>query len=261
MNQNKLIKSISDSTGIKKRELSEAAGFIWKSVTDNLVEKKKLILKNFGDFRIVRRRTGIYEDKNDIFIVIPPKNTVVFNFYGKANTSDYCPETDEITNNISLRFFINANDSVKIVNLFFNGISKCLNEGKSFKAAGFGEFKVTGYDSVSKTKTIKLILSRKLSGKINNDFDNLKVKRIYRQLPEILIDRDEFNFTISDEFKQQMKMQSEPDVVKPEQLEKEILSVSSNLKRLISEELLKLHKEITELGFQSGNKKEINLWR
>lgn len=261
MDKKKIINEVSEKTGIKKKKLNAMTDYVFKSVIRNIVNNKIAVINNFGEFRLIRRKTRIIEDKHNVYIVIPPASVIIFNLFGKNDTRNEPDGTEEIINGMMIKFSLNADEARKIFDNIFSFVKESLLNGKKFKAELFGEFKSVKLNPKDRHAEVVFKSSKNLKAKTNYEFDNLKVCRIYIQKPEVFEEKEKFEFKISEEFRSKIKNFGQSEVIHTSDIESETMKMSNNLKRLISEELLKLHREITDLGIKAKLYNDINLWR
>ncbi|HMS64131.1 MAG TPA: hypothetical protein PKD83_02625, partial [Ignavibacteria bacterium] len=115
----------------------------------------------------------------------------------------------------------------------------------------FGEFKSISFDKVFFKP------SKKLQRKINYNFNNLEIAEIEFQENQFTDDQNEFEYKMSEEFKNNYKEICESAEENGESsFEETVLTVK---KKLISDELIKLHNEITDCNNLNTNYKSINL--
>lgn len=261
MNKKRVIKAVSDISGIKKKKINEMADYVFKVITDIIVINKIVVINNFGEFRLIKRNTRIIKDKNDVYIVIPPSNVIIFNLFKSEEHRKNSMNSEEIINRMMIKFSINDEDATMIFKNIFSTVRDFLLKGKKFKAGSFGEFQSVKLNSKDRHAEVIFKSSGKLKAKTNYEFENLKVCRIYIQKPEVFEEKEQFEFEITEEFKSKLKDLKENEFVQTTDIESETVKISNNLKRLISEELLKLHREITDLGLKTKQFNEVNLWK
>lgn len=162
-----------------------------------------------------------------------------------------------IVSAISIRFILNKDEAKKTVDNVFKIMTESMKDNKSLNIPKFGKFKLISSET-GKDKFVRFLPSKKLSKKINYDFSDLEKKELSYSEPESVKVKDEFSYTISKEFLKQKK-ESEGSGENLSQVKDEIAAGEENTKKLISDELVKLHHEIIE--FSQGNQEgSNNLW-
>jgi len=164
---------------------------------------------------------------------------------------------NEIISSISIEFILSKDEAEKTVDIIFEILRENLRGNKNLDIPKFGEFKVipsdTGNDS-----SVRFSPSKKLLKKVNCFFSDLKKIELQYDEPEILKINDELKYTPSEEFVKQNK-ESEKSEDEIPLLQEEESTDEENRKKLIPEELVKLHKEIIEPRNYSEDRSK-DLW-
>jgi len=163
----------------------------------------------------------------------------------------------DIISATSIEFILSKNEAEKIVDIIFKIMSESLKENKNLDIPKFGEFKVISSDT-SNDRSVRFSPSKKLLKKVNYFFSDLEKTELQYIEPEIIKSNDEFSYTISKEFlKQKKELEISGNNILP--VKEETSTIGENVKKLISEELVKLHKEIIEFSNGSEERRN-NLW-
>lgn len=162
---------------------------------------------------------------------------------------------DEIISAFSIEFVISKEEAAKTVDTFFDLMTESIKTSKNLEISKFGEFKMIS-SRKQKDKSVIFYPAKRLSNSVNIYFSDLEEMDIKCDVPVNIDQNDEFDFHISKEFVKE-KEESEKNQKEIESAEEEIVANGENMKKLISDELVKLHKEIIELG---ADEKRNNLW-
>lgn len=260
MNQRKLIKKISLSEGIKKKKCSEISEYFWKSVFRVLLEEGIVRINNFGEFKIVRDEMRILQEDNLKCKVIPPKDIIGFEYYELSEPSGKLSGIDSIINDLSIEFILSKKDSEMIILLMLFNMRYCFEKKKDFSLENFGDFKVQ--NKKSKNTSVRFLPAKKLSKRANYNFNNLEVCKIHTEIPGTLIENENLSFKLMDDFREVLLNDDEEDtkvIQEAETLKSD--SENKGMRKLISEEVVKLHKEITDKENEIQKDKNTNLWR
>ena len=149
---------------------------------------------------------------------------------------------NDIISAVSIEFGLSKEQSEITVNNVFLSVSQALKKNKFLEIQKFGKFKlIADKDSESRYAEVRYIPSRKLSVRINSKFDNLKKTKIkFRTAPEI---EDDFKSQIE---KNEKSSEIKNDDITSQEKPKEEKINMQGQRKLISEDLVKLHKEITK---------------
>ncbi|MBV6478013.1 MAG: hypothetical protein HGGPFJEG_00760 [Ignavibacteria bacterium] len=260
MNKKKIIKSAAVKTGYKKKKINEIADYIFISIIREAIKNKSAYINGLGEFCLKKSRMRIIEDKSNVYIVIPPLNYLLFEFGIIAEAARRKSISENIMNELMLKFLLTESEATEIFEIIISGVRECLLKNKKFKSGVIGEFKLVTLGADGKQTEVILRNSDYVKSKINRDYDNLKVRKIYIQKPDAFEEKEKFDFKISDDFRNKIK-ESSNEKTGFQDIESETKKMNLNLRKLISDELLKLHREITELSIKSKPLSDINLWR
>lgn len=187
---------------------------------------------------------------------------------------------NDIISAVSIEFGLSKEQSEKVVSGIFNSIGQTLKKDRCLEIKKFGKFKITpGKDTGDKFYYVKFTPSEKLSKRVNSNFENLKKIKQKIELNgfkeksfEFIPDRD---IILPAEIIRPgvNEMQSGSNVIKNDEqkitvsdvpMEKSTEHKLSGQRKLISEDLIKLHKEITEIEKpvkdKGGESSDNNLW-
>ena len=202
---------------------------------------------------------------------------------------------DDIISAVSIEFGLSNIQSEKVVTGIFNSIAQELKKNSGFKFKKFGKFKlITDKEKTPKLSSVRFTPSKKLSQRVNSNFENLKKIKLKNDLifsaertvemdpgkennksvGAIKTSGDEIQSSKTISGKSFVKKQPDIDFEKTDRLvkspgkqiqpEKETEQNLSGQRKLISEDLIKLHKEITEEDKTEKDIKDIssdtNLW-
>ena len=202
---------------------------------------------------------------------------------------------DDIISAVSIEFGLSNIQSEKVVTGIFNSIAQELKKNSGFEFKKFGKFKlITDKEKTPKLSSVRFTPSKKLSQRVNSNFENLKKIKLKNDLifsaertvemdpgkennksvGAIKTSGDEIQSSKTISGKSFVKKQPDIDFEKTDRLvkspgkqiqpEKETEQNLSGQRKLISEDLIKLHKEITEEDKTEKDIKDIssdtNLW-
>jgi len=149
---------------------------------------------------------------------------------------------NDIISAVSIEFGLSKEQSEITVNNVFLNVAQALKKNRVLEIQKFGKFKlVADKESVLRSAEVRFAPSRKLSLRINSKFDNLKkVKIKFGTAPDI---KDDFKSQIEkNEKSSEIKNNDNTSQAKPKE---EKINIQGQ-RMLISEDLVKLHKEITK---------------
>lgn len=158
---------------------------------------------------------------------------------------------------ISIEFALSIKEAGRIVDIVFDVLEDFVKRNKNFEIRKFGKFSSVTVKSSDekKQRTLTFNPSKKLSKRANYNFDNLKKVKI-QVTDKIEIEQpDDFDHNLPDDFVKQIIEKSEDDIniVLEEQAEP-----VKGARILIPDNLIKLHKEITQDDKKEPGKE--NLW-
>lgn len=163
-------------------------------------------------------------------------------------------DKDTIISAISIEFGLSKEQSEIIVSNIFGSIVQSLRKNKNLEIQKFGKFKLI-LDKDSKTYIIKFTPSKKLSIRANSNFEGLKKVKLRQDFLKINEDVSEYKIP-------ETQSEKEPDILPPvivEAIKEDNEIIITGLPRkLISDDLIKLHKEITKEEENEPSKS--NLW-
>lgn len=271
MNKENLIKKISKDSKIKKKNCHKIFGKVIELITKDLKKGESVLLEGFGEFRIIRDEMKILIKKDRNKIVIPPKDLITFiPGDGRAGSQT---AGDKIKSAVSIEFGMSKKKAGNAVEAILTGLSGQLAKGKNIELQKFGKMIVSvKKGDTSGNKIISFVPSKKLAKRVNNNFENLKKVKMktgelnlnIEDIPEMneredkLIltkSEDKFEFKISEDFKKEIQK----DIGEPEIIIEDKEPAFANPKKLISENLVKLHKEIIQEN-KDASDEETNLW-
>lgn len=261
MNKSKLIKKIASESGIKSRKCEKFADSFFGGISKKLTEERKILIDKFGEFGIFRTEIRVIHSKENLFMVIPPGEHIEFR-YISSNENDFdFTSVEDIINNLSIDFTLSKSETEILVSKILSKIKNNLNGKKKFEYEKFGTFKVK--TDKKKNEIVKFISSGKLYKKINYCFNDLKTQKVITAPPEVLSENEIISYEISEEFKSNIKEENQdsPIGIQKKTNEKSKSETSKeSMRKLISEEVLKLHNEITKPDKISGEVNDDGLW-
>jgi len=258
LNKNNLIKIISEKSEIKKKKAEKIFDTVIDIISTDLKKRKNVYINDFGIFEIIRIHPEVLVNTENIKTVIPPRDIVKFGYYKESDFAHgISSKNGEIISVISIEYVLSRDTSEKIVFNIFETIKEVFNIRNNLNIPKFGDFIIEKNKSLNKGKdySIKFIPSKKLSRKVNYYFNDLKtVETDLPILKEVLNIKEnneennkEFEFAISEDFKNEYK-----EICKDKDeniIEGNYTSFDIEIKtKLISDETIKLHKEITDSG-------------
>jgi len=143
---------------------------------------------------------------------------------------------------VSIEFGLSKEQSETTLNNVFLNVVQTLKKNRALEIQKFGKFKlITEKENELKSLEVRFTPSKKLSVRINSKFDNLKkVKIKFGTAPVV---NDDFKSLIEkNEKSSELKME---DIYSQEKPKEEKTNIQGQ-RKLISEDLVKLHKEITK---------------
>lgn len=162
---------------------------------------------------------------------------------------------NDIISAVSIEFGLSKEQTEITVNNIFINIAQSLKKNKVLEIQKFGKFKLAAEkDSEVKLDEVRFSPSKKLSVRVNSKFDNLKKTKIkFGSVPII-------NYTL----RSPVKNNENPSEIKKSDInsKEEPKEVKINLlsqRKLISDDLVKLHKEITKEDKDESSSTN-NLW-
>lgn len=163
-------------------------------------------------------------------------------------------DKDNIISAISIEFGLSKEQSEIIVSNIFVSIAQSLRKNRNLEIQKFGKFKLI-LDKDSKTYIIKFTPSKKLSIRANNNFEGLKKVKLRQNFFKINEDVSDYKIP---ETERERESEILPTVI-PEAIkeDKEII-INPSPRKLISDDLIKLHKEITME--EESEPSKTNLW-
>ncbi|MBL8006205.1 MAG: HU family DNA-binding protein [Ignavibacteria bacterium] len=253
MKKKELIKIISGKTGIRKKVCKAVFDNVFERILILLCEKRYVRIENFGEFKVKRKRTEVKLNRENIKTVIPPEDIIVFKYTMNSEVSGKYDIIDKnlnwFINDISETEHISIDSAGKIYCVIFESMNECFDRKKNIEISSFGRFIVRkkSESGTGREEKVLFIPSGKVSGKINYNFSNLNASAYPVSGENIILRNNEFEFMISEEFKKTYLENSESgnEIIK-EETETAESSDSGFRKKLISAELIRLHKEITE---------------
>lgn len=262
MNKDNLIKLISKRSGLKRKKCESALDTITFLISKNLRNKRNVIIDNFGSFFINRKKTEVILIGNHIKKVFPPEDYISFKFSeNNIHKEGYslCPVKNKIISALSDQFKISKEDAGVFNECIFNTIKDCFRKNRKTEIPKLGEFKNIENNSAELRNSVNFIPLKKLAKNINHYFNGLKpelqkYKDIYSEYSDSVPE-----FKISEEFKSEYKeiCKESEDQFKDEVNYNDVYGIR---KKLISDELIELHKEITNTVSSEGTEKRTNLW-
>ena len=160
----------------------------------------------------------------------------------------------DIISAVSIEFGLSKEQAERTVNSLFTIIGQTLKKNKVLEIQKFGKFRLSSdKDNEAGTSEIKFAPSKKLSVRVNGKFDNLKkVKIKFGSVPDI----NEYTDSPIEKIEKPAEINN-PEITAPESKDDKI--ITQGQRKLISDDLVKLHKEITkEDKDESGSVH--NLW-
>lgn len=148
----------------------------------------------------------------------------------------------DIISAVSIEFGLSKEQAERTVNSLFTITGQTLKKNKVLEIQKFGKFRLTSdKENEAGTSEIKFAPSKKLSVRVNGKFDNLKkVKIKFGSAPDI----KDFQISTPDKNdKPAGPKQPETDISEQSNEDK---IIPGGQRKLISEDLVKLHKEITK---------------
>jgi nucleoid DNA-binding protein len=159
---------------------------------------------------------------------------------------------EELISAISIEFGLSKELSEKVINSMFSAIAQSLKKNKILKLQKFGKFKIVSEkDGSDKNASIKYYPSKKIAARVNGNFDNLrKVKLKLESEAGKLESKDP----------ETVRVLKDTSISIEKSIDEGIEITKEEVERvLISEDLIKLHDEITKKGKDEPDKS--GLWR
>jgi nucleoid DNA-binding protein len=162
---------------------------------------------------------------------------------------------NDIISAVSIEFGLSKEQTEITVNNIFINIAQSFKKNKVLEIQKFGKFKLTAEkDSKVKLAEVRFSPSKKLSVRVNSKFDNLKKTKIkFGSVP-----------IINDNLGSPVKKNENPSEIKKSEINakeepKEVKINAQSQRKLISDDLVKLHKEITK-DDKDDSSSTNNLW-
>lgn len=256
MNKNSFIKILSAKLNLKKNKCQSLFDFFTGFVSSELINKKNIYLDNFGEFIICRIGTKVKKNKKNTNIIIPPRNFILFNIHNNlaGNNSGIVTGSSKSANfrlisEISSEFKLTIDEAAVIINQIIDMLKEYFLIYKKIEFPKFGEFKIKRKIKPDNEEvfTVKFNPSKKIALKVNSDFSHLQELKMNRiKFPEINY------YSHSVQSKQELiqdfsAVRSNSEVInKSADQHKETTQFPGERKKIISDELIKLHKEIID---------------
>lgn len=262
MNKNNFIKHISQRSDQKRKKCGKALDIVTGMISKSLKNGVNVLIDNFGSFIISNKETEVRILKNHTKVVTPPENFIFFNFAGNriysGELTEYLSKSG-IAQAISAELKLIPEAASKLTENIFSSAADCFRNYTSIFIPKFGEFKPVKRKSEELIYTVEFFPSKKLSKKINCRFNNLKqVKLNFKELYSEYSDKG-LDYVISEEFRNKYKeICSESETLLND--EETIITEPEVRKKLISDELIELHKEIVNPFNGRVNDNKTNLW-
>ena len=162
---------------------------------------------------------------------------------------------NDIISAVSIEFGLSKEQSEITVNNVFLNVSQALKKNKVLEIQKFGKFKlIADKDSELRSSDVRFTPSKKLSVRINSKFDNLKKMKIKFGSAPVII--DDYKLPVkNNEKSSEIK---NDDITSQEKPKEEKINMHGQ-RKLISEDLVKLHKEITKEENDESSQAN-NLW-
>lgn len=162
---------------------------------------------------------------------------------------------NDIISAVSIEFGLSKEQSEITVNNVFLNIAQTLKKNKVLEIQKFGKFKlITDKDSELRSADVRFTPSKKLSVRINSKFDNLKKVKIKFGTAPVIIDKH-----ILPVKKNEKPSEIKNDDITSQDKPREEKIIIQGQRKLISEDLVKLHKEITKEENDESSPSN-NLW-
>ncbi|MDQ3022078.1 MAG: HU family DNA-binding protein [Bacteroidota bacterium] len=176
---------------------------------------------------------------------------------------------NDIKSEVSIEFGLSIEKAGRIVDSIFYAIADSLRKSKDIELRKFGKINIISKKDSQNNKLKKIIYfpSKKLAKSVNYNFENLTEQKIKSAVKEFdNSDKDKFDYKMSDEFIKEFKENKEEvlDIIVEYNEQKLEINIEDNVKstkagrQLIPDNLVKLHKEITEEETKENEKN--NLW-
>lgn len=168
MNKYSLINKANREAGIS-RHLSEFVfDFIITQIKNQISEQKYFFADYLGEFIVERRKMETREDyKLNALVLIPPKDKIVFKFFGDNPVESKTFGGLEIVKSAAKEFSISEDKVYEFYISLFKEISKAVLKGKNVNISEFGKFRL-------KNDKVKYSPARKFAKEINFNFCDLK---------------------------------------------------------------------------------------
>lgn len=253
MKKKELIKIISGKTGLKKKVCKSFLENVFERIPGLLSENKYVHIENFGEFKILRKRTEVKLNRENIKTVIPPEDYIDFRYTGNSEVTGAdvmnIRNLSGIIRDVSEAGNISIDSAGKIFYGIFETMKDCFDKKKSVEISSFGIFHLRNKSVTGTGKETKIVFipSEKVSRKVNYNFSNLQTYICSVSSDDNISGKNEFEFKISEDFKKAYRenADNENEFIYEESETAESIETGFG-KKLISTELIKLHKEITE---------------
>lgn len=262
MNKDNIIKLISKKSHLKRKKCETALDVVTGLISEKLRNKKNVIIDNFGSFSVKRKETEVILAGNYIKTVLPPEDYVSFEFWENDAYNDQyteCPSKKEIVTALSVQFLISKEEADNIFEIIFSTLINCFKNNRSIDLPKFGEFKTVKNNSGKLKNSVRFMPAKKLAKNINHCFsglrsENLKYNELYSGYSDNIPE-----YKMSDDFIESYKEMCRENEMKITE-DNEGTSETVIRKKLISDELVELHKEIINSVPSDRKENKTNLW-
>ncbi len=163
-------------------------------------------------------------------------------------------DKERIISAVSIEFGLSREQSEAAVNNIFTSINQLLRKNKNLEIQKFGKFKLI-QDNGGDSPVIKFIPSKKLSQRVNSNFENLTKVKMKNTVLQIT---DEKQIEPAKEEITELVTGSDDNIVVDLNSDEDEIVITEAPRKLISDDVIKLHNEITEE--KEDNPSGTNLW-
>lgn len=158
-------------------------------------------------------------------------------------------EKSSIKSAISIEYGLSREQSDRVVKSIFSNLSDYFIKNKKVEIQKFGKFKPVSAKSSDDSKEIKIkfIPSKKLANRINSNFEHLE---------KVKIRVDEAVINIAERIRDKAVDETTNQNKSTEVLTEEKNAPDTKPRKLLSEDLIKLHEEIVS---ETRDKKDVNV--
>ena len=241
MNNDDIIKRLSEKAEIRKKTAAKIVATITDSIESELRQGKQITLTEIGKLISVKISTSVSKNTDGSYKVVPPFVYAEFNAYRETDQLSALKTAQKIISKIASEGVDAYKDAEVSYKQFCKIIRKSLSKGRKVKLSGLGTFSTNAEADNNYDMSVKFEVSQKFLKKLNENFENLREKVTFPIPPVSMLDS--------------VKLPA-----REEQLSNKAVSDDNTFMKkklaLISQDLIRLNEEINN----KAKKKDGGLW-